>query len=59
MPLSWRSAPRLRRLFGGLIIVVTRRLDAATLDWQERTAAQRAAWSVPGVVKVEDNLRIF
>jgi osmotically-inducible protein OsmY len=34
-------------------------LEGRVHDWQERTAVERAAWSVPGVVKVEDHLRIF
>lgn len=33
-------------------------LEGQVNDWQERAAAERAAWSVPGVTKVDDRLRI-
>jgi osmotically-inducible protein OsmY len=33
-------------------------LEGQVRGWQERAAAERAAWSAPGVVKVEDHLRI-
>ena len=28
-------------------------------DWDERLAVENAAWSVPGVRAVEDNLRVI
>lgn len=33
-------------------------LDGYVHDWQERSAVERAAWSAPGVLHVEDRLRI-
>jgi len=33
-------------------------LDGHVHDWQERYAVERAAWSAPGVLKVEDRLTI-
>ncbi len=33
-------------------------LDGRIHSWYERNAAERAAWSVPGVVSVKDNLAI-
>ena len=33
-------------------------LEGQVHDWQEREAVKRATWSAPGVVWVEDHLRI-
>jgi len=33
-------------------------LDGTVHDWRERQAAENAAWSAPGVITVEDRLRI-
>ncbi|HKY17489.1 MAG TPA: BON domain-containing protein [Rhizomicrobium sp.] len=33
-------------------------LDGSVHDWEERDAVERAAWSVPGVTRVIDRLRI-
>ena len=33
-------------------------LEGKVDNWTERTAAERAAWSAPGVTKVEDRLAI-
>jgi len=33
-------------------------LDGTVHDWRERQAAENAAWSAPGVIAVEDRLRI-
>lgn len=33
-------------------------LEGEVDDWDERNAVERAAWSAPGVIKVEDHLRI-
>ncbi|HKQ46266.1 MAG TPA: BON domain-containing protein [Rhizomicrobium sp.] len=33
-------------------------LDGSVHDWEERDAVERAAWSVPGVTRVVDRLRI-
>lgn len=33
-------------------------LDGFVHDWREREAAEHAAWSAPGVVRVDDRLRI-
>jgi len=33
-------------------------LGGKVQSWVEREAAERAAWSVPGVVAVEDNIVI-
>jgi osmotically-inducible protein OsmY len=33
-------------------------LEGFAHDWRERDEVDRAAWSVPGVISVEDNLTI-
>ena len=33
-------------------------LEGVVHDWREREAAEHAAWSAPGVLRVEDHLRI-
>jgi osmotically-inducible protein OsmY len=39
---------------GGLVL-----LDGYVHDWREREAAEHAAWLAPGVMRVDDRLRIF
>jgi osmotically-inducible protein OsmY len=34
-------------------------LDGRVHDWREHAAVERAAWSVAGVKKVEDRLRVY
>ena len=33
-------------------------LDGVVEDWHDREGAEQAAWAAPGVVSVEDRLRL-